>query len=98
MRHELFVYYRVQPRHAEALVASVTRMHEALRRAHPGLQARLLRRADEGVGDVTCMETYTLPAEADPAAVRTAIAEAARSLAPWLAGERHVEHFVACAS
>ncbi|HEU4460613.1 MAG TPA: DUF4936 family protein [Methylibium sp.] len=97
MRHELFVYYRVRSSHAQALAAAVADMHRTLRAAHPGLDARLLRRADEPGGETTWMETYALPAGADPAALRTAIEAAARALAPWLAGERHVEHFVPCA-
>jgi Domain of unknown function (DUF4936) len=98
MRHELFVYYRVASRHETALIDAVGGMHQALRSAHAGLEARLLRRADERDGDVTWMEIYRLPAGADPAASRASIATAAQVLAPWLAGERHVEHFVPCAS
>lgn len=100
MQHELFIYYRAPVQHAEALSDAVHRMQDTLRRAHPGLQARLLRRADiDGHAiDPTWMETYALPTVLEPAAFTAAIALAAQALSPWLVGERHVEHFLPCAS
>jgi hypothetical protein len=98
MRHELFIYYRAPVAHADALAGAVRHMQQRLTAEHLGLEARLLRRADPGDGDVTWMEAYRLPPDADPAAWAETIADAARALQPWLAGPRHVEHFVPCAS
>lgn len=98
MRHELYIYYRAPARQAETLANAVQRMQQQLTAQHPGLEARLLRRADERDGELTWMETYRLPADADPATLAASIADAAQALRPWLAGERHVEHFLPCAS
>jgi chromosome condensin MukBEF complex kleisin-like MukF subunit len=98
MRHELFIYYRAPASQAEALTDAVRRMQQQLSAQYPGLDARLLRRADAADGDTTWMETYRLPADADPAALIDAIAAAAQSLQLWIAGPRHVEHFLPCAS
>ena len=54
---ELFVYYRVEVANADAARRAVVAMHERLRRAHPGLVARLLSRAGEGSAAQTWMET-----------------------------------------
>lgn len=98
MRHELFIYYRAAPMHAEALADAVGRMQRQLSTRHPALEARLLRRAEPGDGPTTWMETYRLPPDADPAALSDAIAQAAQVLQPWLLGPRHIEHFLPCAS
>ena len=98
MRHELYIYYRAPAVHADALIDAVQRMHEQVVACHAGLEARLLRRADPGDGDPTWMETYRLPPGADPASLAVTIAVAAQALRPWIVGERHVEHFLPCAS
>jgi hypothetical protein len=57
---ELYVYYRVAPEHADLLRARVSRAQAALRQAHPGLNARLLRRPPvDATQDHTWMEVYT---------------------------------------
>lgn len=97
-RHALFIYYRVRDVHADELMAAATAMQITLQAAHPGLDGRLLRRPEAQEGLHTWMETYGLPPDADPAALAADVERAARGLAPWLVGARHVEHFVACAS
>jgi hypothetical protein len=95
---ELFVYYRAAERDAAPLEDAVRRMQDALRQRHPSLSARLLRRPQERDGLVTWMEAYAWPTGGDPAVLLQAVADAATPLAAWIVGERHVEHFVPCAS
>ena len=95
---ELFVYYRAAPRDAAPLEDAVRRMQDALRRRHPSLSARLLRRPQERDGLVTWMEAYAWPAGGDASTLLQAVADAAAPLEAWIVGERHVEHFVPCAS
>lgn len=95
--HELFVYYRVAPGDAAALGTAVQAMHAALTSAHPGLQARLLRRPEMAQGRLTFMEVYARPPAGIDTSLRGEIEAAARALAPWLDGERHTEVFVPCA-
>lgn len=75
-----------------------------LRQRHPGLTARLLRRAYSHVAEdlQTWMEIYAFEQDASPAGV-TAMIEAdvsaeAALLTDFIVGERHVEEFVPCAS
>jgi hypothetical protein len=99
---ELFVWYRVDERHAEAARAAVAAMHRALVANWPGLQSRLLVRSD--AGRQTWMETYARPRDATghgdgvDAALEAAIATAALPLHPLIDGERHVEAFAAAPS
>lgn len=97
-RHELFIYYRVSPAHTDALAAAVGEMQSRLCHAHAGLSARLLCRPDPREGQQTWMETYRLPVGADAVSLAAAIEQAAQPLQARLAGPRHVEHFVECAS
>lgn len=98
---ELFIYYRVaEARAAQARATAVT-MQADLRRAHPQLQTRLLRRPDMVDGQQTWMETYATDANCAgsiDAAIQAAIEQAALALLPWLASPRHVEVFIPCAS
>ena len=93
---ELFVYYRVAPATAGEAHAAATAMQSALRTAHAGLQARLLRR-DNGPADAeTWMEAYALPSSlngVDAALQATIEAAAAAALAVFIDGARHVEAF-----
>ena len=93
---ELFVYYRVASAAAGEAHAAATAMQSALRTAHAGLQARLLRR-DNGPADAeTWMETYALPSSPGGvgAVLQAAIeAAAAAALAVCIDGARHVEAF-----
>ena len=94
---ELFVYYRVAPDDAVALGAAVQVMQATLRSAHPGLQARLLRRPEVAQGRLTFMEVYARPPAGIDPGLRSEIEAAARALASWVDGERHTEVFVPCA-
>ena len=55
---ELYVYYRVVPANAQAALQAVIAFQQRLREQHPGLAARVLRRADDDSAGVTLMETY----------------------------------------
>jgi len=101
---ELLIYYRVRM-NLTATAHDLARAFQArLRTRHPGLQTRLLVRADEDpAADPTWMEHYT----ADPArlpegiapALRAEIETEAESLLPCIVGgRRHTEAFVECAS
>ena len=99
---ELFIYYRVDAPHAAQARAGVQAMQAALRERHPQLVMRLLQRTDTTDGPQTWMETYATDPARAPAGVDTAlqavIDDAARALAPLIAGTRHTEAFSACAS
>lgn len=105
MPRELYVYYRVAPQHADALKLAVSAMQDRLRHAHPGLQARLLRRTEDISGEDTWMETYAAPScsGAPEAAVGVndeLCARIEREAAAWQhlrAGPRHTEVFEPCA-
>ncbi|MGZ8259193.1 MAG: DUF4936 family protein [Caldimonas sp.] len=94
---ELFVWYRVDPRRADAARAAVDAMQRALVAAVPELRSRLLIRRDAGVQ--TWMETYALPVRSSDrrdgvdAGIEAAIATAALALRGVIDGERHVEAF-----
>jgi len=98
MRNELFIYYRAAVVHAETVELAVQSMQGRLADRHPGLEARLLRRVERSDGEITWMESYALPAGADPQLLAQAIDTAAQTLAPWIVGPRHLEHFVLCVS
>ncbi len=87
MALRLYVYYKVPAAALAATVAAVHRVQAALRTAHPGLQAELLRRPEVPGGQVTLMETY---AGALSPQVEAAIAEATSALPQ----PRHSERFV----
>lgn len=87
MAVRLYVYYKLPEAALAATVDAVHRVQDALRAAHPGLQAELLRRPDLQAGQVTLMETY---AGALSPAVEAAIAEATSALPQ----PRHSERFI----
>jgi hypothetical protein len=92
-RHELYVYYRVaEPQWREAADAVVAWQH-ALRLAHPGLEARVLRRPEAHAGAVTLMESYVGADAVDGTTFDTQLLNGAPALQAWLIGERHVERF-----
>jgi hypothetical protein len=70
-------------------------MQTELLQMHPELQACLYRRSDTGGAVATLMETYasTQAAGVGPALQGAIEAAAARHLADWCAGPRHVEAF-----
>ncbi len=98
---QLYVYYRVRPVDAPAVIDAVGALHAGWRARWPGLACALARRADahdrDATGPWTLMETYTQPGGV-PASRRREIERAARErLGAWIVGERHVEVFVPCA-
>jgi hypothetical protein len=91
-RHELYVYYRVaEPQWREAADAVVA-WQQRLCLAHPGLEARVLRRPEANDDAVTLMETY-VGADTRDAALETQLVNGAPAAQLCLIGERHVERF-----
>lgn len=105
MPRELYVYYRVATRDADALRIAVSAMHDRLRRVHPGLQARLLRRAEALAAEDTWMETYAVPASIGGLEVHGGVCDElcarieheATSWQHLRSGPRHTEVFDPCA-
>ncbi|WP_280150320.1 DUF4936 family protein [Piscinibacter sp. XHJ-5] len=99
---ELFIYYRIPSAAADEALAAALALQARLRQRHPGLTARLLRRPDDANEQQTWMETYAYLRDTEPAGVTSAleaeIADEARVLAPFIAGARHTEVFIPCAS
>ena len=93
MAERLYVYYRVDQADFAAVQAAALDLQSSLRRAHPGLQAELLRRPDLRDGQATLMETYAQADGVDAALAQAIEAAAAKSLARWLKGPRHCERF-----
>lgn len=99
---ELFIYYRSQAQHAQAVRAAVAAFQQMLRERHSGLEARLLYRDASTSTSITWMETYRLPTATNVPTLDTTLqAEieslAARALAGLIEGQRHVEDFEPCA-
>lgn len=98
---ELFIYYRVAVGNLTAASAAVSEWQSQLRRRHPTLSARLLRRPETLDGCETWMEIYSTDPMIDAAGItaeRQAEIEAgAVVLAALIEGPRHAEAFLACA-
>ncbi|HEU5296870.1 MAG TPA: DUF4936 family protein [Burkholderiaceae bacterium] len=93
---ELYVYYRVAPANWRVALQVVYDFQRRLRGEHPGLAARVLRRAADGSDAVTLMEIYAFTddrAAGVDAALRSRIEDAATALAPLLTGPRQIEVF-----
>lgn len=99
---ELFIYYRIKVAGATAALAAARDFQARLRERHPGLTARLLRRPDDSNGTETWMEIYSLHDASQPNGITPAleaeIAREAAALDAFIAGTRHTEAFVPCAS
>jgi hypothetical protein len=92
-RRELFIYYRVACAHWRDAANAVEQWQQQLRRSHPELVARVLRRP-EAIGDmVTLMELYAVEDGSVGPVLEAEIARGASALQPWLIGERHSERF-----
>jgi hypothetical protein len=92
---ELFIYFRAQAQDDAVVKTAIDQMQEELRRAWPGLSARLLHRPQVQEGLRTWMEVYAMADAAGvPQALQSAIELAAENSKPWVMGERHVEVFV----
>jgi Domain of unknown function (DUF4936) len=89
-----YVYYRVRADAVERAVACVRALHRRWREQVPMLDCELLQRDDAPGETVTLMEVRRGATPEQQAAFE---AEAARELAAWLVGERHVERFGPCA-
>jgi hypothetical protein len=96
-QRELFVYYRVDDSAWQQASVAVCEFQQSLRRDHPELRARVLRRPQTKGGQVTLMETYSLDPERCPAGIDDTwlarIEGAAIVMRRWQHGERHVEWF-----
>lgn len=97
MARELFIYWKLVAADLPAAARAASRVQAALCRAHPGLVARLHRRADLKDGIATLMESYAHPdgvGSALQAAIEDAIATVEDGATPaWRLGARHVEAF-----
>ena len=95
-QRELYVYYRVAPASWRDAMVAAQRLQQRLRAEHAGLNARVLRRADEPNAEaVTLMEVYTFDARPGgvDAALEAHIVATATALDSWRIGDRHVERF-----
>jgi hypothetical protein len=92
-RAELYVYYRVAAPDWQRAADAVRDFQRQLCMAHRGLTARVLRRSDSAIDEVTLMETYAFAPRGIDDEMRRRIDRAAGVLTPWLIGGRHVEVF-----
>ncbi|MDO9236021.1 MAG: DUF4936 family protein [Aquabacterium sp.] len=101
MTRELFVYFQLDVRQADAVQAAVIDMQAQLRSEFPGLRARLLKRIDASSGSETWMETYAMaPSDSVDGVTEALSSTIEQRAAAWrdlLDGTRHVELFAACA-
>ncbi len=99
---ELFIYYRIPVARADEALAAVHAFQARLRARYPGLVARLLRRSESQDSPQTWMEIYAfdplMSAAGVNAVCQSDIESEARCLSELIAGERHTESFVPCAS
>ena len=98
----LFIYYRVNSTQVHAAIDAAMHLQAALRARHPGLEAQLMRRADDTDSNATLMEIYAIDALASPAGFQATLRadieqRAAAALVGLIVGSRHVEEFDACA-
>jgi hypothetical protein len=90
---ELYIYWRVLPADAPAASQALRTWQLALLAQVPGLQARLLKRADTAAGEATLMETYTLAGGIGPALQQQIVDGGETVSSAWRRGPRHVEVF-----
>ena len=95
MAREIYVYWKVPAAQAATAQASAAAFVLRLKTEFPGLEVRLLRRAEEGGERVTFMETYrtTLPG-VTPALQALIETQAAAAYAGIGHPARHVEAFI----
>ncbi len=95
---ELYIYYRVAQAELATVATTVAGLQATLCAAHPGLQAKLLRRPELSEGRATLMEVYARPGpQGVDLALQAEIEARAVALVPWLQGPRRVEVFQPCA-
>jgi hypothetical protein len=93
---ELYVYWKLPRAQAGAAFEAVRRFQARLRSTHPGLQARVVQRADEAGPLATLMEIYTRScafAGVDAEVQADIEIQAVAALSGLEAGPRHVEVF-----
>lgn len=90
---ELYIYYTVTSANSAGARSAVEAFQNDLRRRHPTLLARLLKRPGTALDLQTWMETYASPGGVSDDMERD-IEEAARALEPFITGSRNVEVFV----
>jgi hypothetical protein len=88
----LFIYYKVDPAHAQAFENAVRQMQTALRRSHEDLTARMWVRTEAKASAQTWMETYEHP-DGVSVLLATLIELAAQDLPAGQIGDRHAEMF-----
>lgn len=90
----LFIYYRVHATRQVQAQGAIESVQEQLRQEYPGLQTRLMRRADNQADEpeATWMEVYECPGDMG-AACQARLAALLEALPPDLTGPRHVETF-----
>ncbi len=88
---DLYVYYRVDCAHAEALQARVATMQQALA-SRSGVAAALKRRPQAKDGRHTWMETYLNIPDGFDTLLQQAVSVSA--LDALIDGERHLEYFL----
>lgn len=96
MTRELYLYWHLAADHVPQAVAAMARWQSGLTARHPGLQARLLRRADASdasTAQATLMEIYAAAGGIQPALQAEIEAEGEQAAAAWCQGARHVEVF-----
>lgn len=103
---ELFIYYRIHMNQIEMARREIQAFQARIGTAYPGLVARLLTRADGADGEhETWMEHYRIET-GDPTTAEGLTSEiqariehdATAQLSRWIAGPRHTEVFIPCAS
>ena len=96
MKRELYIYWHVAAEQAGAAAAAMAAWQAALCSRHPGLRARLLRRADGDGSEAprsTLMETYATAGGIGAALHAEIMVTGAQAAAPWCQGLRQVEVF-----
>ncbi|GGC02295.1 hypothetical protein GCM10007205_09430 [Oxalicibacterium flavum] len=91
MASDLYIYYRVSEADATHFAQAAARMQRELAQRH-GVAAALKRRPQAQDGMHTWMEVYLAADDGFEAALAQAVANS--DLPAFIAGERHVEHFV----
>lgn len=93
MARSLFVYWKTPRAMLDAATASLAAAQRGLVERHPGLQARLYRRADDDGELATLMETYARDGGIDATLAQAVDAAADGASAGFRHGARHVEVF-----
>ncbi len=95
MAREIYVYWKVPAAQAAAAQSAAATLVLRLKTELPGLEVRLLRRAEEGGERVTFMETYRTALPGVTPALQALIeAQAATAYAGIGHPARHVEAFI----